>query len=614
VNEVGRLFQDLYRVPGTQIDLSGIRIHHAGVDSICRQWGARAMTVGSDIYFRSDSYAPHTARGLWLLAHEVAHVVQQRRGPVRAVPLGSGWAVGPRGGPEEREADAAADAVLAGRPFWFGPVVPHAPTRNPAVRTVQRYMAWEHLLLGNLDPAAMREAIREPGGQSGCGPLEAQCRLADELGRSPAEVDTERLRTQFSGVRTLRLAGSGLVITTGELNVLADYLSHPADIFGAPADFIVPIVQAVRSQSYRQISRIMERRPAQSRRTWSKLRYPDARVLPEIRGVLELNALGRKCQLAVWDRYPSVLARNAAHFAPFSWYRWQSFHLLARELIAEAQTKPDGERDRLRAYAQVCAGYADHFLHDSFAAGHLVNKTLVMQWYIEWLLKSRLPFADRALLAGMTYQRQPLLHCPDLYRPEPDETGQRLYPAGNPDPNAPTDPESVMEAQTLQARSRRSGVSGQTEAEVAEAYRGYLALLSSSVAQLSTRVVHDHLCERSLIIASRPDGPRYRIRGDGTMHTDEAGAVQAVTAACASRQAIADLLSRGETEISSRQIFASMPSLVEVDGVLLPLREWHDKQLRDLCMEELFGRTRVPGLLLGMTARHLGMPSGGCAD
>ena len=32
--------------------------------------------------------------------------------------------------------------------------------------------------------------------------------------------------------------------------------------------------------------------------------------------------------------------------------------------------------------ARICAGYADHFLRDSFAAGHLVNKTLLIQWYI----------------------------------------------------------------------------------------------------------------------------------------------------------------------------------------------------------------------------------------
>ena len=32
----------------------------------------------------------------------------------------------------------------------------------------------------------------------------------------------------------------------------------------------------------------------------------------------------------------------------------------------------------------MAQGYADHFVQDSFAPGHLANKTLVMQWFVEW--------------------------------------------------------------------------------------------------------------------------------------------------------------------------------------------------------------------------------------
>jgi hypothetical protein len=76
------LFRALFRIDGAELDLSGIRIHRAGADGLCSAWGADAMTVGSDIYVRAGRYAPHTRAGLWLLAHEVAHAVQQRRGPV----------------------------------------------------------------------------------------------------------------------------------------------------------------------------------------------------------------------------------------------------------------------------------------------------------------------------------------------------------------------------------------------------------------------------------------------------------------------------------------------------------------------------------------------------
>ena len=96
-------------------------------------------------------------------------------------------------------------------------------------------------------------------------------------------------------------------------------------------------------------------------------------------------------------------------------------------MIARADTRPAAERQRMRSLALVYAGYADHFLHDSFAAGDLANKTLIMQWYVEWLLASGAVFeGPGALLREMTYQRQPFLHGPDLYNPKPGATRPAL--------------------------------------------------------------------------------------------------------------------------------------------------------------------------------------------
>jgi hypothetical protein len=211
----------------------------------------------------------------------------------------------------------------------------------------------------------------------------------------------------------------------------------------------------------------------------------------------------------------------------------------------------------------------------------------------------------------MTYQRQPLLHGPDLYNPKPGADGDRLYPDGNSDPCTVTDPQSAIEGLTLEARIRSSGISGTTAAQREQRYLCYLALLRSSVAQLSAGVVHDYLNQRSLVVASRPDGTRYRMWGDRAMFVGEAAAVQAATAAHASRRAIADLLVKGETDITSRRIFESMPRYVEVRGALLPLRQWQDAELRDLCFGKLFGRpsTRVRKLLLGLLSRNFGLPA-----
>ena len=60
-------------------DFSGVRVHHDDkAATVADREGARAVTEGEDIYFAAGEYAPDTAEGRALLAHELAHVVQQR--------------------------------------------------------------------------------------------------------------------------------------------------------------------------------------------------------------------------------------------------------------------------------------------------------------------------------------------------------------------------------------------------------------------------------------------------------------------------------------------------------------------------------------------------------
>ena len=59
-------------------DFSRVRIHSgAAASASARAIGARAYTVGSDIVFAADQYAPQHSEGSRLLAHELVHVVQQ---------------------------------------------------------------------------------------------------------------------------------------------------------------------------------------------------------------------------------------------------------------------------------------------------------------------------------------------------------------------------------------------------------------------------------------------------------------------------------------------------------------------------------------------------------
>jgi ribosomal protein S18 acetylase RimI-like enzyme len=69
-------------------DFSAVRVH---VGPQASRIGAIAFTTGNDLYFAPGQYQPESIKGQQLIGHELAHVVQQRQGRVRAP--GSGVAV-----------------------------------------------------------------------------------------------------------------------------------------------------------------------------------------------------------------------------------------------------------------------------------------------------------------------------------------------------------------------------------------------------------------------------------------------------------------------------------------------------------------------------------------
>lgn len=84
--------------------IQGVRIHNdSRAHAATRALDARALTVGSNIFFSAGRYQPGTAAGNKLLSHELAHVAQQRNGSVGA------------GLVEDRALEKEADDVAAGR-------------------------------------------------------------------------------------------------------------------------------------------------------------------------------------------------------------------------------------------------------------------------------------------------------------------------------------------------------------------------------------------------------------------------------------------------------------------------------------------------------------------
>ena len=100
-----------------QSDLSDVRVHTntEAVESAIAL-DAHAYTAGRDIYFAPGMYAPTSASGQSLLAHEVAHVVQQSSGkePTVATKSAHGVKIGAPDDLLEAEADHAAEDFLTG--------------------------------------------------------------------------------------------------------------------------------------------------------------------------------------------------------------------------------------------------------------------------------------------------------------------------------------------------------------------------------------------------------------------------------------------------------------------------------------------------------------------
>lgn len=67
-------------------ELAGVRLHTDGpAAAMAQRAHAHAFTVGSDIVFAPGRYAPETSEGSRLLAHEMAHVAQQRTQPAPGI-------------------------------------------------------------------------------------------------------------------------------------------------------------------------------------------------------------------------------------------------------------------------------------------------------------------------------------------------------------------------------------------------------------------------------------------------------------------------------------------------------------------------------------------------
>jgi hypothetical protein len=112
-------------------DFSTVRVHtDSTAEASAEALGAHAFTTGEHIAFGAGAYAPETSRGMWVLAHELAHVIQQRAG------------VADTGEAGERAADAAASGTQPLPAPKAGP----APSSHVVQRLIRTPYPWHGVI------------------------------------------------------------------------------------------------------------------------------------------------------------------------------------------------------------------------------------------------------------------------------------------------------------------------------------------------------------------------------------------------------------------------------------------------------------------------------------
>jgi len=283
-------------------DFSDVRIR---IDrDAARAYQARAFTHGSSIVFDAGAYAPATAAGQHLLAHELAHVVQQGRRHASPGRL----RVSTPSDRAEVEAARAADAAMSGRSYGRiaaglraaapgiyrqGPV-PSAPTSTPAPDNALDDTLKKEIISGGyadkgkytLQTRKVKKTTQVPDTKKG---KKATTEVETEVEVVDSTFDDETLRkakryldTQWAPGVDVNKATGGSGDTKGKHIDMPEWVYEYQNKLAAqkPRDYVAKSWETTNNPNWNDDSFLAQRILEAFLRAWHRKELPDEKAIP----------------------------------------------------------------------------------------------------------------------------------------------------------------------------------------------------------------------------------------------------------------------------------------------------------------------------------------------
>lgn len=263
-------------------DFSRVRVHTDSSAALkSRDLGMRAFTVGQDVVFGADEYRPGTPQGDRLIAHELAHTLQQDMGQARLPQTSEGDIA------FEQEAERAADAAIGAKANQF-----------------ERFTPQNHTGL----QVQGKPGDKDPPGTALVNSFASKFKdAADLIRKSPAAMklagEAEAGGAKFGGYAEEGPAKNTWAYTVGNTVYIPKARTDPVL---AMSDFLFELNNAIRAPKFRDLAAEAAKG---SKGTLTAKDYAYKQVEQEVEGMLRLGEAWAEMKKTAsgkgtaWDKY-----------------------------------------------------------------------------------------------------------------------------------------------------------------------------------------------------------------------------------------------------------------------------------------------------------------------